>query len=164
MLPRQVKEDQDPQAWPAVPISMLRWGWCALGRVRERNIPDGMQSQWEKCPLLHLVNAAEAAAFSSQTKCRLALCHRHLLNYFLRQGQSEIQSDGLQSHCLNHSSFSIAQLHHLLLPLFLHDRAVTGKMYFVKRKRPYCAAACFPYFWITGVFKILLLSDSIIPY
>lgn len=39
------------------------------------------------CPLLLLVSAAEAAAFSSQTKCRLALCHRHLLNYFLRQGQ-----------------------------------------------------------------------------
>lgn len=53
---------------------------------------------------------------------------------FLGRGRKEIQSDGLQNHCLNHSSLSIAQLCLLLLPLSLHGRAVRGNSYKSKGK------------------------------
>lgn len=61
-----------------------------LSRERERKCYSSYFTDrgWRSCKRSYLLLlAVSTAAFSSQTKCRMALCHRHLLNDFLRQGQ-----------------------------------------------------------------------------
>lgn len=60
-----------------------------LSRVRERKYYSYFTDRgWRSCKRSYLLLlTASTAAFSSQTKCRMALCHRHLLNDFLRKGQ-----------------------------------------------------------------------------
>ena len=90
---QEMPKKTDPRAWPPVSTNMLRQKMACTKQSKEKKYYSSHFTDKEcgacgrSCLLLLTVSAVEAAAFSSQTKCRMALCHRHLLNDFLRQGQ-----------------------------------------------------------------------------
>lgn len=82
MLPRGAKECRDPGVWPPVHTNTLRQKMACIKQSEEKEILllSFHRAFGRSCPLLLTVSAVKVAAFSSQTKCRMALCHRHLLN------------------------------------------------------------------------------------